>query len=444
VSLRRAVRQIRHRVVSHPQPPELPTVDRAAVAEERTELARWADYFAVAASLRFRASQRRHLRGSARTGMILVVVAALLNCVWLVPFHPADLALVVGLNAAVALAAAVAALWIAARARCNPEPPVFTVLVIIDVATVALGIDQPRLGLVAAGYLLLLPTIVALIIPWSTRHHVAWLAVHVAFTLAYSALAAAAALPGGRDEKLTLLVMATAASQLGHVTALRARVLSFVQIERIRALNREGRRNAERLDHLNAVLERTALMDELTGLRNRLSLRRDLRAIRARIARHGERYGLLMFDLDRFKAVNDALGHVAGDGVLRAVGESLIGVVRAEDGAYRYGGEEFVVAMEVTEPHEELLAAERIRRVIEGLDLPNPGNPPYGRVTVSVGVARVGPDDLAADDDDWFGRADAAMYLAKADGRNRCEGEFRPVGPVAGAVATAHGHSILR
>ena len=66
---------------------------------------------------------------------------------------------------------------------------------------------------------------------------------------------------------------------------------------------------------------------------------------------------------------------------------------------------------------EALLAAERIRRTIENLDIPHPGNPPHGRVTMSVGVASVGPVDLAADDIEWIARADAALYRAKAAGR---------------------------
>lgn len=398
-----------------------------AVALAPSELARWSDYFTVAATARFRATQRAQLRDAARTAMLLVVAAALFNCAWQLPFYPHAFLLLVGTNALTGLVAAAGYAWLRSRPRRRPEVAVYMILATVDMATVVLGVASPAFGLMAAGYLLLLPTIVALMVPWSTRHHVWWLVVHAAFALAYSALAADAALPGGRAEKVALMLMASGISQLGHVTALRAGVRSFVQIERIRALNRLGRRNAERLDHLNEVLEVTARTDELTGLKNRLSLRRDLRAIRGRITRHKERYGLLTLDLDRFKAINDALGHVAGDRALRSVAEALVGAIRAEDGAYRYGGEEFVVVMEVAEPHEELVAAERIRRVVEDLDLPNPGNPPSGRVTVSVGVACVGPDDLAADDDAWFSRADAAMYRAKAAGRNRCEDEIRPV-----------------
>jgi len=397
------------------------------VAAAPSDLARGSDYVAVAATARFRAMQRARLRDAARTGMLVVVAASLFDCLWLIPFHPDDVLLLVGTNASTGLVAAAGYVWLRSRPRRRPEVAVYGILATVDIATVVLGVASPTFGLLAAGYLLLLPTIVALLVPWSTRHHLWWLVVHAAFALAYAVLAADAALPGGRAEKVALMLMASGVSQLGHVTALRARVRSFVQIERIRALNRRGRRTAERLDHLNEVLEVTARTDELTGLKNRLSLRWDLRAIRGRMSRYQERYGLLMLDVDRFKAINDALGHAAGDRALRSVAEALRGAIRAEDGAYRYGGEEFVVVMEVAEPHEELVAAERIRRIVEDLDLPNPGNPPSGRVTVSVGVACVGPSDMTADDEAWFSLADAAMYRAKAAGRNRCESAVRPV-----------------
>ncbi len=402
---------------------------RDVIRTEASRLAHPADYFAIAATPRFRASQRARLRAAARQSVVLVVLTALLDSVWLVPFHLDAIAALIGLNAAVALTAVGAYRWMARHPRRHPVPPVIVVLAVVDVATIMLGISHPAFGLVTAGYLLLLPTFVALVLPWSTRSHVAWLALHATATIGYILVASGGILPGGRDEMLTLLLLATAVSQFGHVSALRARIISFVQIERIRALNRQARRDARRLDRLNAILDLTARTDELTGLKNRLSLRRDLRAVRGRIKRHAESYGLLVLDLDRFKAINDARGHVAGDGVLRAVADALFGAVRAEDGAYRYGGEEFVVVMEVGEPAEAYDAAERIRHIVEDLRLPNPGNPPYGCVTVSVGVACVGTEDLGADDDAWFSRADAALYRAKGAGRNRSAGESEPVAP---------------
>lgn len=415
----RVLRYVQRSTVPPTQPDTAPTSPR--------ELSRWADYFAVAATPRFRASQRGRLRDSARHGMVLVIGTALFEGVWLSLFHRDAVVLLAGINAAIALVAALGYMWIGTRARRHPEGVVFAVLATVDVGTIALGVYHPALGLVAAGHLLLLPTIVALLIPWATRIHVWWLVVHSAATLVYSTVATEAALSGGTpDAKLTLLLMAIVVSQFGHVTALRARVLSFVQIDRIRALNRQARRDHSRLDRLNGILEQTARTDELTGLKNRSSLKRDLRAIRARIARHRESYGFLVLDLDRFKAINDELGHVVGDDVLRTIAGSLKDAMRADDSTYRYGGEEFVVLMQVREPHDALVAAERVRRIIEGLDIPHPGNPPHDRATLSVGVAVIGPDDLAADDDAWFARADVALFRAKEYGRNRCEIEIAP------------------
>lgn len=72
-------------------------------------------------------------------------------------------------------------------------------------------------------------------------------------------------------------------------------------------------------------------------------------------------------------------------------------------------------------PGDARATGERIRKAVEQLQLPNPGNPPHGVVTVSVGIASVGRADLTADDDAWVSRADAALYLAKEAGRNRVE-----------------------
>jgi diguanylate cyclase (GGDEF)-like protein len=381
---------------------------------------------AMATSRRYRASQRRGARDSSRHGMVLIVAAALLDCLWLAPLHPRHLLLVVALNGALGLVAAAMYVAIATRARRRPEPFVFVALAGVDAATIALGTLAPELGLVAAGYLLLLPTIVALMIPWATRTHLTWLALHGVAVLAYTALAPAWSLDGtlgDRSDKLPLLVVAITVSLFGHLTGLRARVGSFVHIEHIKALNRQARRDRARLDRLNTILEETTRTDGLTGLKNRLSLKLDLDVIRARIARHHERFGMLVLDLDRFKAINDGSGHVAGDGVLRAVARAFAEALRPEDGVYRYGGEEFVALVRVRRPGDALAAAERMRRVVEDLGLPNPGNPPHDRVTVSVGVAVIGPDDLEVDDDGWFARADAVLYRAKARGRNRCETE---------------------
>jgi len=381
------------------------------------------DYFRVAATRRFRAAQRGRVRAAIRQGLVLTIAVAALGSVALVSGHGDAAALVFGLNAGIAATALVGLGVLASAGRRYPEAILWVVLLVIDLGTVALGWAHEGLGPVSMGYLLILPSIVALVIPWATRLHVAWLAQHAALALAYASFAPAASLGGGeRIDLITLMVVATVVSQYGHVAALRARVLSFVQIERIRALNRRAGRDRIRLDRLNAILAATARVDDLTGLGNRRLLSEDLVAIRSGMRRHGDRCGILMLDLDRFKNVNDTLGHVEGDRVLRTVATTIAASVRPEDRAYRYGGEEFVVLMRSSAEADVLPAAERIRSAVEALAIDQPGNPPHGHVTISAGIAVLGPEDLEMPDEAWLERADAALYRAKAEGRNRTRG----------------------
>ncbi len=354
--------------------------------------------------------------------MVLAIGVAVLDCIWLVAFHIDAAGLILALNVMIAVVAAAGFLVLGSIAKRRPEGVVFATLVAVDAATVALGLGHSALGFVAVGYLLLLPVVVSLVIPWATRIHVTWLGLHTALVLGFTLFAPTASIPdGARDQLLGLLIVAIAVSQSGHVTGVRGRVASFTQIQQIKALNRRARRDQVRLDSLNAVLETTAATDMLTGLGNRLALDAGLRLARSRIERQGESYGLLILDLDRFKAINDERGHLAGDDVLRAASDALRGVLRAGDTAYRYGGEEFVALILLTEPSEALAAAERIRVAIESLQIPNARNAPFGHLTASVGVTTIGPVDLPEHDASWLARADAALYRAKANGRNRAE-----------------------
>ncbi len=364
--------------------------------------------------------------------MILTIGVALLGCVWHVPFHPDAGGLILGLNAAVAGGALLGLMALGTVARRWPEAVVFVMLVAVAAAAIVLGLGHAVLGFVAAGYLLLLPVVVSLFIPWATRIHVTWLGVHGVLVLGYTLFAPTSSIPqGARDQLLGLLIVAIAVSQSGHVIGLRGRVSNFSQIQQIRALNRQARRDQAGLDSLNEALETMAATDALTGLGNRLALEAGLRVARSRIERQGELYGLLILDLDRFKAINDERGHLAGDDVLRAASDALRGILRAGDYTYRYGGEEFVALILLTGPAEALEAAERLRKAIEMLQIPNAQNTPHGHLTTSVGVTTIGPGDLAATDATWLARADAALYRAKVNGRNRSES-----GPV---VLPSHG-----
>lgn len=393
----------------------------------RAALGRASDWFPVAATPRFRASERPWVRSTVRNTMLLIVAVALLDLVWLSAFHPGAMPFVLGHDAAVILVAMVSYATLARRKR-TPELYGLATLVMIDVASITMGAFRPEFVMTIAGYLVLLPPAVAVVIPWGTRAHLRWLGTHAVAALWFASIMPSPSFGGVvRSDLLMLLAVAIALSILGHLIFLRARVLSFVQVQRIGALNRSASRDRARLDRLNVVLEQTSRTDELTGLKNRLSLKLDFTTVRAQIARRGERYAVLMLDLDRFKAINDELGHVAADAVLRTVADTVSSAVRAGDGAYRYGGEEFVVLHRSSGPDDALVVAERIRAAVEDLEIAHPGNLPHDRATVSVGVVTIGPEDLDEDVDAWVGRADAALYQAKANGRNRCEVELADI-----------------
>ncbi|HET7488567.1 MAG TPA: EAL domain-containing protein [Acidimicrobiales bacterium] len=157
--------------------------------------------------------------------------------------------------------------------------------------------------------------------------------------------------------------------------------------------------------------------DALTGLANRLLFMERLRAAVARLARHGSHVAVLFLDLDHFKWVNDSLGHDAGDELIMEVAARLAAALRPEDVAARLGGDEFLVLVEdVRAELDAALVAERIHRMLEepflvrGLEL---------RLTASVGISLSGDPGVQADA--LVRDADAAMYRAKALGRDRSE-----------------------
>jgi diguanylate cyclase (GGDEF)-like protein len=153
--------------------------------------------------------------------------------------------------------------------------------------------------------------------------------------------------------------------------------------------------------HLADRLEQEALVDPLTGLFNRRGLERDLRLERARAQRYGQRFSVVVIDLDGLKAVNDSDGHLAGDLYLRSLAESLRQVLRQGDEAYRIGGDEFVVLLpEVNEARAELV----VERVIEE------GAPPF-----SWGAATFGVD--GEDGDELLNVADHRLYARRAEVR---------------------------
>ncbi|MCB9635543.1 MAG: GGDEF domain-containing protein [Sandaracinus sp.] len=165
-------------------------------------------------------------------------------------------------------------------------------------------------------------------------------------------------------------------------------------------------------------LHDSALTDPLTGLYNRRHLDARLEEELAYSRRHGTPLTVILLDVDFFKRVNDTHGHAAGDEVLRVLGSLIRTTVRTEDVVARYGGEEIAVLARGIDAPQGLLFADRLRKRIAGTNLPW-GNHEL-RVTASFGLATVSStrpyENVAA----LFQAADAALYRAKAEGRNRC------------------------
>ncbi len=164
-----------------------------------------------------------------------------------------------------------------------------------------------------------------------------------------------------------------------------------------------------------------ALRDPLTGVSNRRGFSDEVGRILARAARNGSWTALVLIDLDRFKAVNDAWGHPAGDRLLKALTETALAVMRPGDVLGRLGGDEFAIALADSRIDQALVLAERARRAVDAMKIESAGG--EIRFTVSIGVAsRRGAHSL----DSLFSEADAALYRAKASGGNRVEFSSQP------------------
>lgn len=152
-----------------------------------------------------------------------------------------------------------------------------------------------------------------------------------------------------------------------------------------------------------------AMTDPLTGLLNRRALFEDT------VGEPQPNTAILVMDLDHFKAINDRFGHAAGDRVLRAFAEVIFSSIRAEDIAARLGGEEFCVVLSSSGPRAAAAVAERIRATLEAKVFHTPAGDISATVSVGVAVRSAEPETTQA----LLSRADAALYRAKADGRNR-------------------------
>ncbi len=175
---------------------------------------------------------------------------------------------------------------------------------------------------------------------------------------------------------------------------------------------------AAQAEHVAHQLYESSVRDPLTRIYNRRYLVERLASEFAYAKRHKTHLGVILFDLDHFKRVNDTHGHLAGDEVLRDVAALVQRLVRAEDVFARFGGEEFVLLVRGIEHGNVARFAERVRSAVERLEVAF--ETVVLRVTVSLGHASITElPDAQRDADGLLGLADERLYKAKSAGRNR-------------------------
>ncbi len=175
----------------------------------------------------------------------------------------------------------------------------------------------------------------------------------------------------------------------------------------------DGRRE---LLNLSRKLDYLSRRDELTGLSNRRDMFEKLRSEMSRVERSGKTFSILLADVDRFKQVNDTLGHECGDYCLRQIASVLTGNTQKRDKVARWGGEEFLVLLPETMRDQAATVAERLRQALENQLIQYQHE--QLSVTISIGVAAYDGDQSL---NSLIHGADRKLYAAKRNGRNRVE-----------------------
>ena len=174
----------------------------------------------------------------------------------------------------------------------------------------------------------------------------------------------------------------------------------------------EKKEKEKNLEVINKQLKETSITDALTGIKNRRAI---MEVLKYRIEQAQESkspLSIAMFDIDRFKNINDTKGHVYGDMVIKKTVDAISGGIRGLDAVGRYGGEEFLLLLPNSSLESARIVCERIKSRIEEIEF-NDGT----KITVSGGVALYQDEDIV----DFIDRADKKLYEAKRNGRNRIE-----------------------
>ncbi|MFV8819160.1 diguanylate cyclase [Haliea sp. E17] len=194
--------------------------------------------------------------------------------------------------------------------------------------------------------------------------------------------------------------------------------MSFSLVNRFTCMFNEleqevAQRTAELID-ANMQLVEAARIDPLTGMLNRRGFTEEAEAEMSRMARSGERFSIILADVDYFKRFNDEYGHICGDNVLRRMSEILYQRTRDIDQIARWGGEEFIMLLPETDTEGAVVLAEKLRHAVENAEFDFGGE--RMRITMTFGVSAFRTGDTL---DSCIARADTAMYHGKKNGRNR-------------------------
>ena len=181
-------------------------------------------------------------------------------------------------------------------------------------------------------------------------------------------------------------------------------------LSKLEELHEEIEEKQEKLLELNSKLEKLAITDKLTGLKNRRYFHIKLEETIIQYEQKGQAFSLCLIDIDHFKQVNDTWGHTMGDQVLEQLAKIADLTVRPVDTLLRYGGEEFIVLPPFTNAQQAKNQGERLRQEIEAADWV------IGEVTISMGIATYTSEDTHAS---VVEKADQALYYSKRNGRNR-------------------------
>jgi diguanylate cyclase (GGDEF)-like protein len=225
--------------------------------------------------------------------------------------------------------------------------------------------------------------------------------------------------------RIPILFLSASAGESDVIRGVRAGAIDYlpkpfsgpILVTKVEAVLERGRAERALYDKLRSA-EESATHDALTRLGNRRALDLRLIELAANAVRHGEPLALLMLDIDKFKAINDNLGHLGGDAALKHLADKLRAVIRTGDHAFRYGGEEFVLLLQKCDRAGAIIVYRRLRDTLRAGPLLFDDQTVHFSVSGGIATLDEGNGFLVTN---LVGRADEALYVAKRGGRDRVE-----------------------